>query len=715
MATTDDYTVTVKPQEIYLDFTAKNMVTIPCTQYDKDARTLHIHLLDNGKLFCLDSTMHELLFKMTKKDNKTILNDCTIDSDGTASFVLTEQICIFDGIYDIQFMLANHTDKTIIHTIPARLNISKSVADHIEIESSDEFDTLNRMILDNEDTKNKLLQTKADMENFQLNAESQENIRQTNETIRQEKEAARQTNETARQENESFRETKEAARTASEEQRTTNETTRSQAETLRVQAENNRNTNEENRITAFADMKQMVTDMNTTISQNKSVWDDKYTKNEVDNKFSTLETNIDWKESVNTYQDIASTYPNPQDGWTVNVKDTDYTYRYNGTNWVTISANAIPKATQTVDGLLTKEDKTNYDDANSKKHVHNNQSVLDSITSDEKALWNTVSNKVDKYSSKIELSDDDCIGTIQYCSPDYFYLKGANRELLFRVGGGVSPQLGTATVGSSTNPTYIKNGIITECEHCLETDVPFDAKFTDTIYTLPVASSAVLGGVKTGSNITNSSGTISLTKENVVNALGYTPGTGNGSVTGVKGNAESSYRTGNVNITPANIGAATSSHTHNYAGSSSAGGSANSAVKLNSSAGSSTQPVYFSNGKPVACNYTLGTACKYNIVENASDTVWGKVTRINDAGVIEVGKYIDFHVTNEVKDYDYRIEAVTNKLIFSGSISAYNDALKESNCNVVMATTANQVTLKWTGTQLDLYIDNTRIGKIVTD
>ena len=36
----------------------------------------------------------------------------------------------------------------------------------------------------------------------------------------------------------------------------------------------------------------------------------------------------------------------------------------------------------------------------------------------------------------------------------------------------------------------------------------------------------------------------------------------NNSVTGVKGNAESSYRTGQVNLTPANIGAAAASHTH---------------------------------------------------------------------------------------------------------------------------------------------------------
>lgn len=50
---------------------------------------------------------------------------------------------------------------------------------------------------------------------------------------------------------------------------------------------------------------------------------------------------------------------------------------------------------------------------------------------------------------------------------------------------------------------------------------------------------------------------------------------------------------------------AAASHTHNYAGSGSAGGSANSAIKLDSSAGSATQPVYFKDGKPVATTYAL--------------------------------------------------------------------------------------------------------------
>lgn len=40
---------------------------------------------------------------------------------------------------------------------------------------------------------------------------------------------------------------------------------------------------------------------------------------------------------------------------------------------------------------------------------------------------------------------------------------------------------------------------------------------------MPTATGSVLGGIKVGSNITLSSGTISLSKANVTSALGYTP------------------------------------------------------------------------------------------------------------------------------------------------------------------------------------------------
>lgn len=76
-----------------------------------------------------------------------------------------------------------------------------------------------------------------------------------------------------------------------------------------------------------------------------------------------------------------------------------------------------------------------------------------------------------------------------------------------------------------------------------------------------------------------------------------------------------------INITPSSIGAAASSHTHSYAGSASTGGSATSAVKLDTTtAGSSTQPVYFTGGKPVACTYTLGKSVPSNAVFTDTNT-----------------------------------------------------------------------------------------------
>ena len=53
-------------------------------------------------------------------------------------------------------------------------------------------------------------------------------------------------------------------------------------------------------------------------------------------------------------------------------------------------------------------------------------------------------------------------------------------------------------------------------------------------------------------------------------------------------------------------------------------GNASSATKLSTSAGSATNPVYFSDGKPVACSYTLGKSVPSNAV--FTDTTHGTAT-----------------------------------------------------------------------------------------
>lgn len=66
---------------------------------------------------------------------------------------------------------------------------------------------------------------------------------------------------------------------------------------------------------------------------------------------------------------------------------------------------------------------------------------------------------------------------------------------------------------------------------------------------------------------------------------------------------------GVINISGDTSNFATATHTHKYAGSSSSGGSATSAVKLDTAtAGSATQPCYFANGKPSGCTYSLGAS-----------------------------------------------------------------------------------------------------------
>ncbi len=135
---------------------------------------------------------------------------------------------------------------------------------------------------------------------------------------------------------------------------------------------------------------------------------------------------------------------------------------------------------------ITSQERTNWNDANTKKHTHSNKSVLDKITqalldswnaayshiSDtvkhitaaERTLWNTVSNKVDKVSGK-GLSSNDYTTTeknklagIAANANNYTHPTTAGNKHI--PSGGSSGQIlrwsvdGTAVWGSDNNTTY---------------------------------------------------------------------------------------------------------------------------------------------------------------------------------------------------------------------------------------------------------------------
>lgn len=316
--------------------------------------------------------------------------------------------------------------------------------------------------------------------------------------------------------------------------------------------------------------------LETNIATNQANWEDKYTKAEIDNKISQVVSNMDWKESVATYNDIATTYSNPQDGWTVNVKDTDITYRWDGSKWIEISANAIPLATSSVDGKMSKTDKSFLDTV---KGLWNSVTThigdaVKHITSSERTLWNTVSNKLDK-------TGDTMTGTLDINSAGELRKTTGDRKGVILAGD---------------EEIVIRGGISGT-----------DLLLTDTEFSYG------------GNNIYHAG---NLTKvSQLTNDAGY--------------------------ITQSDVDTS-QNHTH-----------ANKATldKI-------TEEKITSWDEKLDSSKLTGT--------NASGGInYNSVPQINDDGVIEIGKYIDFHIVeNGTTDHDVRLEATADTLKCTKPITA---------------------------------------------
>ena len=221
-----------------------------------------------------------------------------------------------------------------------------------------------------------------------------------------------------------------------------------------------------------------------------------YSKTEVDNAISAVITSLDWKESVATYTDIATTYPTPEDGWTVTVKDTDETYRYNGTEWVSILTSTIPLASDTVDGKMSSTDFTKL------------SNITGTNTGDE--TNSTIKTKLGTdLSNKLEATN---------------IIAGTN-VTLDKDGNNITINAtGSSVAGDMTKAVYDinNNGIVDNAEKVngftVAKNVPSDALFTDTTYTagtnVEITAEHVIN-VTGGGNITIDSA-LSDTSENPV-------------------------------------------------------------------------------------------------------------------------------------------------------------------------------------------------------
>ena len=146
--------------------------------------------------------------------------------------------------------------------------------------------------------------------------------------------------------------------------------------------------------------------------------------------------------------------------------------------------------------FVSDNEKTSWNDANSKKHTHSNKSVLDGITSALIASWNKITNKLDK-------TGDASNTTTSFSTASTRTNIATGEKLSISLGKVAKVFTDLKTVAFTGSYTDLSNkpdslpanggNSATTNGHTVNADVPAGAKFTDTNTTYNVATQSVNG------------------------------------------------------------------------------------------------------------------------------------------------------------------------------------------------------------------------------
>ena len=136
-------------QKITLDLTISRVQNVHCSQDDADSRNILIALSDNGKPYSIPSEVR-ILLKISKPDNTYVYIDeddadhLFRNDDGTISIILSEQATCVPGICEAELQFI--TPKETISTRKFNIIVKKSVINDEEIESVIESNIIQKMI-----------------------------------------------------------------------------------------------------------------------------------------------------------------------------------------------------------------------------------------------------------------------------------------------------------------------------------------------------------------------------------------------------------------------------------------------------------------------------------------------------------------------------------------------------------------------------------------
>ena len=365
-----------------------------------------------------------------------------------------------------------------------------------------------------------------------------------------------------------------------------------------------------------------------------------YTKTEVDNKVTTLNNSI--TTTVNTHNSNTSAHSDIR--------------------------NLISDLANRLNALANSDDTTLDQMAEVVAYIKSNRGLIEGITTT-KANKDYVDTELGKKANSADLAKVATSGS---------YNDLSNKPTIpttLPANGGNADTVGGFTVG---------------------VNVPANAKFTDTTYSAMSASEATTGTATTARSIsakvlndkinavvTTNAYTKTEVDSGLSNKLNTTGGnvTGHIYLTGSQANSSTSNTSQLVFGTEDNNHIAISSNNNALVINPNAtsttnqivlyldkasmfpngiSGNASSATKLQSNAGSATQPIYFSGGKPVACTYTLGASVPSNA--EFTDTTYSNASQ-SASGLMSADdkKKLDGIATN-ANNYTYTLPTASSTL-----------------------------------------------------
>lgn len=159
-------------ENIVIDISQKNHITIPSVQYDSNIRFATIKIVNNSKK--VDVTNYRIAIACKKPDGKIILNDCEkIESKiGLVRVEVTEQIGSVAGTVECELRIYGEGNACLT-TQPFNIEVTEPILDATTVVSSNEFRALTKAMSDIVEIDNKVatLDKKVDTEVGKINTQ----------------------------------------------------------------------------------------------------------------------------------------------------------------------------------------------------------------------------------------------------------------------------------------------------------------------------------------------------------------------------------------------------------------------------------------------------------------------------------------------------------------------------------------------------------------